>query len=111
MIWDILENYLVILIIGIVIGIIFTRYYYERTKNYSIGKIFEAVMISNNVNDLRNYCNELDILLSKMRIESDTLMESINRCGDIERIREDVTEEESSSNIQIESDLENLSED
>lgn len=104
MIWEILENYLVTLIIGAIIGAIAIRYYYENSKNYALGKTIEGAMISSSVDELKDYCSELDLLLSKMRSESDTLLEQIKRCKDIENIVPKVND------FEIEAELHPMSE-
>ena len=100
MIWDIFENYLVTLIIGAIVGGLFTRYYYEKSKNYALGKTIEGVMISGSIEDLRDYCNELDLLLTKMRSESDNLLEQIKRCMDIENMVPKVNESETTLELE-----------
>ena len=50
---------LIIFFIGITIGIASTRYYYEKTNNYSIGKTIQGAMISDNVDLLIDLNNEL----------------------------------------------------
>jgi len=86
MLEGVLENYIVVFSIGIIIGVLIARYYYERTTNYSLGKIIEGVMISESVQDLHEYGKELDSLLIKMRSESDNLLDQIKRCRDIEKM-------------------------
>ncbi len=86
MVWVIFENYLVTLVIGVIMGVVATRYFYEKTKNYSIGKTIEGALISGSIGDLIEYTRDLELLLDKMRNESETLLDQIKRCGDIESV-------------------------
>ena len=86
MAWDIYGNYITTLVIGSIMGVIATRYFYEKTKNYSIGKTIESALISGSIDDLLDHQKDLEQLLAAMRHESNTLMEQIKRCGDIESL-------------------------
>ena len=88
MIWRILEDYFVIFSIGLVFGVIIARYYYERATNQSLGRIIEGVMISETVDELFRQSKELESLITKMRSESDSLLDQIKRIRDIERSRD-----------------------
>ena len=90
---------LIIFFIGIVIGITITRYYYEKTKNYSIGKTIQGAMISDSVNHLIELHNELSSSLSKIQEESMNLNEQIMRSGDIESIPLKELSEESGDKV------------
>ena len=92
---------LIIFVIGIVIGITITRYYYEKTKNYSIGKTIQGVMISDSVDQLIELHSELSTLLSKLNDESMNLNEQIKRSGDIESISFKELLEENNDNSSI----------
>jgi hypothetical protein len=86
MIWDILDNYLLTLIVGVIIGVVANRYFYKKTTNHSIGQTIEGALISGSVGELFEHAKDLELLLDKMRKESDNLLEEIKRCVDIEYI-------------------------
>ena len=81
---ELLEDYIVVLIIGVIIGALATRLYYEKTKNYTVGKIIESAMIKGNINELINQCKDLQQILIKMNMNSEELYEQIRKSGDIE---------------------------
>ena len=85
MILRILEDYFVIFSVGLILGLLIARYYYERVSNHSLGRIIEGVVISESVEDLQGYSNELESLLTKMRTESVNLLDQVKRFRDIER--------------------------
>ena len=84
------EEYLVSTAIGVLIGVFAAKYFYENTRNYSIGKAIEGAMISDNIEVLFDYSKDLERLLSKMNAESDSLLDQIKRCGDIESMEQNV---------------------
>ena len=84
MLLDTVESYIVSTVIGLLFGIIIARYYYEKTRNFAVGKAIEGALISGNIDALINYCKDLESLLSKMNSETNTLLDQIKRCGDIE---------------------------
>lgn len=89
MIWDILKNYLVVLLFGVAIGFFISRRLSEETNHYSLGKTIEGSVISRRVNYLSAYCSELDSLLSNIRNETDALLDQMNRFRDIESVSYD----------------------
>ena len=82
--WETIKYDLIILVFGVVIGGLITRYYYEKTKHYSIAKLITGAMINDNIDELVNYCNDLEQILSKMTIETDNLLSQIKKTADIE---------------------------
>jgi hypothetical protein len=86
MIWRILEDYFVVFSVGLILGLLIARYYYERVSNHSLGRIIEGVVISESVEDLQGYSRELESLLLKMRSEADNLLDQVKRFRDIERM-------------------------
>ena len=86
MIWDILKNYLVVLLFGVAIGFLISRRLSEDTNHYSLGKTIEGSVISRRVSYLSAYCKELDSLISNIRNETDALLDQINRFRDIETV-------------------------
>ena len=87
MIWRIIQDYFVVFSVGLIFGVIITRYYYERASNHSLGRIIEGVMISESVDELFSHSKELESLVSKIRSESDNLIDQIKRIRDIEKTR------------------------
>jgi hypothetical protein len=92
MIWDILKNYFVVLLFGVAVGFLISRRLSEETNHYSLGKTIEGSVISRRVSYLSAYCNELDSLLSNIRIETDALLDQIHRFRDIETVSYDPKE-------------------
>lgn len=84
MLWSAIEDYFIIIFIGFIIGVIVTRYYYERVLNRSLGRTIEGAVISNNVDRLRRKNRDLETILRQMMEECDSLTERIMRIRDIE---------------------------
>jgi hypothetical protein len=82
---EIIDNYVVAFFFGTILGFIITRYYYEKNRNYNLGRTIESVLISSSVKSLWEYHKKIDQLLSNMRLESDALTDQIKRFQDIEK--------------------------
>lgn len=80
------QNFFLYVFVGTVLGFILTRYYYEKSKNYALGKTIEGIMISRNVEEILNLSQDLASVIEKIRYESDSLLEQIKKARDIEAI-------------------------
>lgn len=81
-----------VLLFGVAVGFLISRRLSEETNHYSLGKTIEGSVISRRVSYLSAYCNELDSLLSNIRIETDALLDQIHRFRDIETVSYDPKE-------------------
>ena len=90
MLWQIAKEYLSVFSIGILIGFLITRYYYEEVSKHSLGKIIESALITDEVVELYKQTKELDTLLDKIRFSSDSLFDKVRRSRDIENRLDDV---------------------
>ena len=72
------------IIIGIIMGGLITWQYFEKTKNNSVGRRIENVLLSKNVEAVLGLSQELNELIEKLRFESDELYDAIYRVRDIE---------------------------
>jgi hypothetical protein len=76
-------------IVGSVLGSIATWRFYERTKNDSVGRKIENIMLSKNVEEMLVLCQELNNVIEKIETESVELYDQIYRVRDIESLPED----------------------
>ena len=81
---DALGNIFVILFFGALIGIFLTRYYYEKTKNYKLGKTIEGVLISESIKDIVVLGEELTRILNELDFLGGELIENVKKSRDIE---------------------------
>ena len=82
--FEVLQNLFLNIFIGIVLGFILTRYYYEKTRNFALGKTIEGILISRNIEELIYLSEDLNGIIEKLRLESDGLLEQIKKSRNIE---------------------------
>jgi hypothetical protein len=87
--FDSLQNIFLYIFFGVVLGYFLTRYYYEKTRNFALGKTIEGIMISKNIDVLINLSKDLNTIIEKLRLESDGLIEQIQKSRDIETYSHD----------------------
>lgn len=75
-------------IIGSVLGSLAAWRYYKRTRNDSVGRKIENIMLSKNVEEMLILSQELNNLIEKIQTESIELYDQIYRVRDIETIPE-----------------------
>jgi hypothetical protein len=85
-----LENYLITGVIGLVVGFLLARRYYQNlVKNASIGKIIEYSLINNNLNDLETEVQKLNHCIQTLKGIGELLGEQISTVHDIEKTYDD----------------------
>ena len=96
-----IQNIIFDVLIGMILGFFITRYYYEKSKNNTIGKTIEGIMISKSVEEISSLSKDLNSLVEKIQIESYELLEQISHARDIETIPYDNNIIKNSENMEI----------
>lgn len=82
---DFQESYLIVGVLGIIIGIFATHRYYRNTvRNASLGKIIEVSLIEKKINDLESEINILNETVERLREIGEALEEEVKHSKDIE---------------------------
>jgi hypothetical protein len=97
--FDALQNVFLYIFIGVVLGYFLTKYYYEKTRNFALGKTIEGIMISKNIEEILSLSKDLNTIIEKLRLESDGLLDQIQKSRDIETYSPDNQSIEKSSGI------------
>lgn len=74
-----------IFLIGIITGSYFTKKYLESSRNHSLGKAIESIMISRNIEEIVELCKAFNAIVDKLSISGDELIEKVINAQDIEK--------------------------
>jgi len=83
---EVIETHIVMMIIGVILGVFATRFYYERTvKNVALGRIIEFSMITKSIQDLGQLSTNLNEIIQGMIRCGEELDEQLRFSHDIEK--------------------------
>ena len=83
---EVIETHIVMMIIGVILGVFATRFYYERTvKNVALGRIIEFSMITKSIQDLGQLSTSLNEIIQGMIRCGEELDEQLRFSHDIEK--------------------------
>jgi hypothetical protein len=83
---EIIETHIVMTIIGVILGVFATRFYYERTvQNVALGRIIEFSMITKSIQDLGQLSTSLNEIIQGMIRCGEELDEQLRFSHDIEK--------------------------
>jgi hypothetical protein len=83
---EVIETHIVMTIIGFIVGVFTTKYYYERTvKNVALGRIIEFSMITKSIQNLNQLSSSLHEVIQGMNRCSEELDEQLRFSNDIEK--------------------------
>lgn len=83
---EVIETHIVMMIIGVILGVFVTRFYYERTvQNVALGRIIEFSMITKSIQDLGQHATTLNEIIQGMIRCSEELDEQLRFSHDIEK--------------------------
>ena len=74
-----------IFLLGIITGSYFTKKYLERLRNHSLGKAIESILISRNIEEILELCNAFNVIVEKLSLSGDELIEKVINAQDIEK--------------------------